>query len=399
MPVQRQISARVLAAARRFPVVSLTGPRQSGKTTLSRTLFPDLQYVTLEAPDVRSFAEEDPRGFLAGLASGAILDEFQRVPSLASYLQGVVDEDPSPGRFVLTGSENLAVTSAVGQSLAGRAAVLHLLPLTAAELRAFPSAPSGVWQTVFAGGYPAIYDRAIPPSEWLSSYIATYVERDVRQVRAIGDLGAFRRFLRLAAARTGTLMNATALGADAGVDHKTAAAWTSVLEGTWIAHRIPAWHRNIGKRLVKTPRFHFFDTGLVCALLGIQTPEQLAMHPLRGPIFETWVASELYKTWLNRRPGSPPLLHLSQNRRIEVDLLLEESPTTTLIEVKSGATVAGAWFASLDKATELVASAGAGTRSAVVYGGDEVQTRSRGELVPWSRVGELVGGGGDSSGA
>ena len=400
MPVPRNIEPRVRAAATQFPVVTITGPRQSGKTTLCRAVFADLPYATLESPDVREFASTDPRGFLAQYPDGAVLDEIQRVPELASYLQAIVDDDPTPGRFVLTGSENLALTHTVSQSLAGRSAVFHLLPLSASELRRFESAPHGLWATVFAGGYPAIHDRRIPPPEWLAAYTATYVERDVRHLHAIGNLAAFTRFLGLAAARTATIWNASSLGADAGIDHKTAGAWLSVLEASWLCVRVPAWHRNIGKRLVKSPKVHWLDSGLVCHLLGIRSAEQLEHHPLRGAIFESWLAAELMKAWQQRRVGAPPITHLSQNRRVEADLVIEDGATTTLIEAKSGATVAGAWFSQIEKAAELVreglvregqgAEPGMSTRSVVVYGGADPQRRELAEVVPWDRAESLV---------
>ena len=295
MLIDRDLAPNLVRAASQLPAMTLTGPRQSGKTTLCRALFPQHPYVTLEAPDVRAFAMEDPRAFLAQFPKGAVIDEVQRVPDLLSYLQGIIDADPAPGRWILTGSQNLSLLESVSQSLAGRTAVHHLLPLTRGEVGRFDRPPKSLEETLFAGGYPRIFDRNLDPVEWLRSYVATYLERDVRTISNVGDLATFQRFIELCAGRTAQLLNYSSLANDCAISQPSAKAWLSILEASFIASRLPAFHANLRKRIVKMPKLFFYDTGLVCWLLGIRTPEQLRSHPLRGPIFETWVVSEIVK--------------------------------------------------------------------------------------------------------
>ena len=383
--VPRIIRQKLVALARKFPVVTITGPRQSGKTTLCRTTFPRKRYVTLEAPDVREFASSDPRGFLQEHRAGAIFDEIQRVPALLSYLQGEVDERPVPGRFILTGSANFALLPAVSQSLAGRTALLQLLPLALPELRRFDHAPTTLTEVLWKGGYPAIFDRGLAPLDWFSSYVGTYLERDVRQLLNVGDLAAFQTFVRMCAGRTGQLLNLSALGADCGITHATARAWLSVLEASYIAHRLPALHANVTQRLVKAPKLHFYDAGLVCFLLGIRSGDELRGHPLRGAIFETWVVSEVLKARLNR--GLPACLAFFRDRKgTEVDLVVEAAGLLTAVEVKSGATIASDFFRNLDAFDRIAGADGTRTRRALIYGGDLSQRRSGTAVLPWSHV-------------
>lgn len=386
--VPRMIRRKLVALARRFPVVTVTGPRQSGKTTLCRATFPRKRYVTLEAPDVREFATSDPRGFLHELREGAILDEIQRAPALLSYLQGEVDERPLPGRFILTGSANFALMPGLSQSLAGRTAVLQLLPLAHPEVCKFPHPPIELMETLWAGGYPAVFERGIAPPDWFSSYVATYLERDVRQLLNVGDLAAFQTFVRVCAGRTGQLLNLSALGADCGITHVTAKAWLSVLEASFIVHRLPALHANVTARLVKAPKLHFYDTGLVCYLLGIRSAGELRGHPLRGAIFETWVVSEVLKARLNQ--GLPPSLSYYRDRKsLEIDLVLEAGGTMTAVEVKSGATIASDFFKSLDAFADHLGAERSPPRRVLVYGGDVSQRRNGTTVVPWSLLGRF----------
>ncbi len=382
--VQRDLAPRLLEAADRFAAVTLTGPRQSGKSTLCRTLFPEHPYANLEAPDVRDFALSDPRGFLAQYSDGAILDEVQRAPDLASYLQPIIDADPRPGRWVLTGSQNFALLESVSQSLAGRSAVLHLLPLTYAETQRFDRPPMSLDEAMFAGGYPAIFDRDIPPSTWLASYAATYLERDVRSIANVGDLTTFRRYVELCAGRTGQLANHSALASDAGVSQPTAKAWLSILETSFIAFRLPAWSGNIRKRLIKMPKLHFYDAGLACWLLGIRSPEQLRNHPLRGAIFETWVVSEVLKHRLNMGERGGLYFYRDQHG-VEADLLLETEAGLQIIEAKAGQTITGDLISPARRIAEVL-----GTRCqnppVVIYGGDAEQIRSDVKIVPWHEL-------------
>ena len=383
--IERNLTAALLKAATWYPVVAVTGPRQSGKTTLCRAAFPDKPWVSLEPLDVRAYATEDPRGFLAEYADGAILDEIQQAPQLLGYLQHAVDERPEPGRFVLTGSQQLALSDGVAQSLAGRVAVLRLLPMSFDELSRFEHPPNTLFEALWQGGYPRIYDRGIPPPRWLSDYLATYVQQDVRQLLNVGDLQAFETFLRLCAGRTAQEVNLSKLGADAGITHNTARSWLSVLEASFVMFRTPAWHANTRKQQIKAAKLHFVDTGLACHLLGIRSPEQVRSHPLRGPLFESWVASEVLKTRLHRGL-EPALYHYRQTRGLEVDLVVDAGARLIAAGTKSGATPASDWFAGLGELDEVLRGDGRAVDARVVYGGDTAQRRSRGRLIPWRSV-------------
>jgi hypothetical protein len=385
--IPRDASAALLALARRYPVVSLTGPRQSGKTTLCRAVFPAHPYVSLEPLDVRAFAREDPRGFLAQHQNGAIIDEVQRVPELLAYLQADVDERPDPGRFILTGSQELAIGATVAQSLAGRVGRLELHPCSWAELQRFTNAPSELFEVLWTGGYPRILDRSIPASQWLADYVSTYVQRDVRQLLNVTNLDAFTNFVRLCAGSTATTVHLTRLGADAGVSHPTVRAWLSVLEASYLIRQLPAWHPHPRKRVVRAAKLHLVDSGLCCYLLGIREPEQLRSHPLRGAIFESWVAMEVMKQGAHR--GAPyALSHYREEGGLEVDLVVGDLPAPLLTEVKSGATVASDFVDGVRAVAERLALRDANTRSAtrVVYGGTASQRRGETEIVPWNRV-------------
>lgn len=385
--IARTLRPKIEELARLFPVVTVTGPRQSGKTTLCRATFPQYRYISLEAPDIREFARADPRGFLEPLHGGAILDEVQRCPELLSYLQGEVDDDPRPGRFVLTGSANLALLAGVTQSLAGRTAVLNLHPCTYGELRSFPAPPAGLFRALWAGGYPAVYDRDLPPLEWYRAYIATYVERDARAILNIGDLVAFQMFLRLCAGRVGQLLNLSSLASDCGITHNTARAWLSVLDASFLSFRLPPYHVNMGKRLVKTAKLYFYDTGLVCALLGIQHPEQVREHPLRAALFENWVVAQVVTMRAHR--GLPPSSFFYRERNgLEVDIVVDVGDRMLAVECKSGLTVSADAFTRLDAMARRLEGS-AGTPSLVrhvVFGGDEAHSRSAGQVIPWRAV-------------
>jgi len=383
--IARDLAPRLTEAARRWPAITLTGPRQSGKTTLCRALFPRRPYETLEAPDVRAFAAEDPRAFLAEFPQGAILDEVQRAPHLLGYLQGIIDGDPAPGRWILTGSQNLSLLESVSQSLAGRTAVHNLLPLTRGETLRFSRHPETLEEVLLAGSYPRIFDRQLDAADWLRSYVATYVERDVRMVTNISDLVAFQRFLRLCAGRTAQLLNYSSLAGDCGISQPTAKAWLGVLETGFLVFRLPSFHANIRKRLVKMPKLHFYDTGLVCWLLGIRTPEQLRTHPLRGSIFETWVVSEITKHRANRGEANGLSFYRDRNGA-EVDLVIERSGGLTLVEAKSAATPSSSLFRGAERVRRHFRDVDP-PDVIVVYGGEERQERGAGMLVPWQEAG------------
>ena len=366
--------------AKGYPVLALIGPRQSGKTTLARAVFPSHPYVTLENPAQREFAHSDPQGFLNKYAEGAIIDEAQRCPELFSWLQGLVDQERRPAHFILTGSQQFGLMSGITQSLAGRVALLNLLPFSAGELRQAGLLPPSPDEAIFKGSYPPVYDRQLDPGIWYANYIQTYVERDVRQLINVRDLNQFQRFLRLCAGRTGQLLNLSALGDDAGLSHNTAREWISVLEASYIIHRLPPHHQNFNKRLVKTPKLYFHDTGLAAWLLGIESPAQVASHPLRGALFETWVVADYLKQRLNT--ARPSNLSFWRDRSgHEVDLLIEQDGRLQAIEVKSGATPAKDATRGLDQWRDMVGDQGG--PSILVYGGNEAQTRDEVDIVPW----------------
>ena len=388
--IDRDLSAPLTHWATKYPIVTLTGPRQSGKTTLCRTVFPDKPYASLEAPDLRAFAREDPRGFLADFPDGAVLDEIQRVPDLLSYLQGMVDADPRPGRFILTGSQHFGLSQGVSQSLAGRTAILHLLPPSHGELARFPNPPINLSAALHMGAYPRIHDQGIAPDRWLADYVATYLQRDVRMVLNVGDLDTFMVFLRLCAGSTAQELNLSRLGADAGVSHTTARAWLSVLETSFLVFRTPPWHANLRKRLVKAPKLHFFDTGLVCHLLGIQAPQQLQSHPSRGAIFETWVASELLKQ-RHHRGLVPTACHYREVAGVEVDIMLQDGPDQLMVAAKAGQTISGSFLTPmLETQARLEAHHGTPWDCALVYGGEQTQTRQGVRILPWHAIESLA---------
>ena len=385
MTVPRDLAPALTRAARSFPAITLTGPRQSGKSTLCRDLFPNHRYVSLEAVDVRAFAREDPRAFLAGFAHGAIIDEVQRAPDLLSYLQGVIDDSPTPGRWVLTGSQNLALLDSVSQSLAGRTAVHHLLPLSRGEALRFAGHPKTLEETLLTGGYPRILDRELDPAQWLGAYVTTYIERDVRSVANVGDLTTFQRFVELCAGRTAQLLNYSSLANDCGISQPTAKNWLSILETSYIVFRLPPFHPSVRKRLVKMPKLHFYDTGLACWLVGIRTPDQLRSHPLRGAIFESWVVSETYKHMMNRGDGPRGLSFYRTRDGTEVDLVLERQDGLTLLEAKAAATPSASLFDGPNRVRRQLEGRFP-CCAAVVYGGEDAQARSAGTLVPWAAL-------------
>jgi predicted AAA+ superfamily ATPase len=367
--VKRTMQPVIAALAKRYPVVTVTGPRQSGKTTLCRAVFPDKPYVNLESPDLRRFARLDPRGFLSQYPKGAILDEVQRTPELLSYLQTVVDERPRPGMFILTGSQQFEVMNSVG-----RTALLKLLPFSLEELHARQrSLP--VDRLILTGFYPRIHDRKLDPTQALGDYLETYVERDLRQIQAIKDLGLFDTFLRLCAGRVGQLLNLQSLGNDAGISHN----WISLLEASYIVHLLRPWHGNLAKRQVKSPKLYFYDVGLAAYLLGIESERHVSRHPLRGNLFENMVVSEALKFRFHRGKRSNLFFWRDAKGR-EIDLLLEQGADLVPVEVKAGATVNEDFFGSLRYLAQRLP--GRTRRGLLIYGGTERQERSDATVAP-----------------
>ena len=383
--IEREITPSLTRLFMQYPVVTVTGPRQSGKTTLCRAAFPHLAYLNLEAPDQRAFAESDPRGFLAQAGDGAILDEVQNVPDLLSYIQVEVDERDRNGLFVLTGSEQFRLSRAISQSLAGRTALLRLLPFSLAE-RARTGSSMAIDEVIFSGFYPRILDQGLDPRQALGDYFETYVERDVRRSNEIRNISGFRTFVRLCAGRVGQLVNVSSLGSDAGVSHTTAREWLTILEASYIVFRLQPYHANIRKRLTKAPKLYFYDVGLASYLIGIEDARQVTTHPLRGSLFENVVVIEALKHRLNRG-HQPNLWFFRDSSGLECDLLLEAGRGMAAIEAKSGSTVSGDFFTPLNKVAELVPNIVSRT---VVYGGTARQERSDGAAVPLADLGSVI---------
>jgi len=391
---KRALAGKLKQLSTQYPVVSVTGPRQSGKTTLTRLVFPDYRYVSLEDPEQREFASRDPKGFLGGFKGGVILDEAQRAPHLFSYIQTIVDLEGKAGRFILTGSQQFLMLSKVSQSLAGRIALLRLHPLSLSELSGTtPLAPDRILQPprtvppdvtldkiLFTGMYPRIHDRGLDAREWYGGYLRTYVERDVRDVLRIGDLSAFQNFVRLCAGRSGALLNLSSLAADCGITHPTARAWISVLEASSLITLLRPHFRNFSKRIIKTPKLYFLDCGLLCYLLRIRNEEDLASHPLRGSIFETFILSEMYKVFAHSGE-EPPLYFWRDQTGHEVDLIVDFGRNLIPVEIKSAKTVAPDFFNGLKYWMSLKGNA---TRDGIlVYGGEESQDREGIRVRAW----------------
>lgn len=364
-----------------YPVIAITGPRQSGKTTLARR-FSDKPYVNLEAPDQREYASADPRGFLARFPEGAVLDEIQNVPALFSYLQTVVDEGARPGSFILTGSQQFGLRDGIAQSLAGRVGLLELLPFSLGEI---PAGEFSLDEVLCRGAYPRVVAGGIPADVWLADYVNTYLERDVRRLLNVRNLSSFQRFLRMCAGRSGQLLNLSALAADCGITHNTAREWLSVLEAGYVVRLLPPYHRNFGKRLVKTPKLYFLDTGLAAWLMAIGNPPALSVSMFRGPLFETLVVTEVLKARLNRRQSANLYFWRDSNGH-EIDLLIETGDTLLPLECKAGETVATDWFPPLERFRQSAAL----DRSWIVYGGDAGQTRSHCEVIGWRQLPQLA---------
>ncbi len=385
--IKRTAHDTIMRLAKGFPVIAITGPRQSGKTTLARSAFPDKPYLTLEDPDTRLLAESDPRGLLSNYPDGLILDEVQRSPQIFSYLQNFVDAHLVPGKYILTGSQQFGLMSGITQSLAGRAGMIQLLPFAMDELERGNKLPESVNQLMSSGMYPPLYDRDLSPMDWFPAYINTYIERDVRQLINVRDLSAFQRFIRMCAARTGQLLNLSSLASDCGITHNTAAAWISVLEASYIVFLLRPHFNNYNKRMVKAPKLYFIDTGIAAWLLGIRTEEQLNFHAQRGALFENLVVTEFLKSRFNEGRQAD-IYFWRDSKGLEIDLLLEDGGNLTPVEIKSGQTVAADFMTSLRKWCEL---SGIPDRPALlVYGGTTSFVNGNISLVPWRNLAALA---------
>jgi hypothetical protein len=384
--IKRAITPHILRLAKKYPIITITGPRQSGKTTLARAAFPHKPYQTLEDPDTRRVAEKDPRQFLRQFPKGAVIDEVQRVPHLLSYIQTIVDESKQTGLFILTGSAQFELMHTITQSLAGRTALFRLLPFTVNELpRSFRSTMSAD-DYMYTGFYPRIYDKKINPTEALSFYINTYIERDVRILLNVRDLSKFETFVRLCATRAGQLINLSSLGNECGINHNTAAHWLSILEASYIVFKVHPHHQNFSKRLIKASKLYFYDTGLACYLLGIKSNQQLSAHPLRGAIFENFITAEIVKQLYNSVKDNN-LFFFRDNIGNEVDLILDHGSTVLPVEIKSGETFSSdmlkglAYYQKINK--HLTAS------PVLVYGGDKTFQYQSFRILSWHDINTL----------
>lgn len=377
--IERTLETKIIALAQKFQVITLTGPRQSGKTTLVRAAFPDLPYVSLEEPDIRQIVLTDPRGFLANYPAGAVLDEIQNTPDLFSYIQRIVDENRQI-LFILTGSSNFLLMEKISQTLAGRTAVLHLLPFSFAELK---TGEEPYERLIFKGSYPRIYDRDIAPTDFYPSYIQTYIERDVRLIKNISDINAFVQFTSLCAGRLGQVLNIASLASDAGISPNTAKAWLSILESSYILYRLQPYHVNFNKRLVKSPKLYFFDTGVACSLLSIRDESQVNLHYMKGALFENLIINEFIKRSFHRGENRQPYFWQDRGGK-EIDCLLVNGEVVTPVEIKSGKTMTTSYFDNLKYWRRLANLPQ--DQGYVVYGGEQSMQTSSGAFVSWRQL-------------
>jgi len=382
--IHRELSDKIIQLRQKFPVVTLTGPRQTGKTTLLKTIYSDLPYVSLEELDNRTFATSDPRGFLSNFQSGAFIDEIQHVPNLFSYIQGLVDSKDV--QFALSGSQNFQLIEGITQSLAGRTAILKLLPLTYQEILSSGVEFENFEEAVFKGAYPRIFDKNIEPIDFYPNYITAYIERDVRQIKNIENLALFSDFVKLCAGRIGQVLNIQTLANDAGISPNTAKSWLSVLEASYVIYTIKPHHNNFNKRITKSPKLYFYDTGLACSLLGLTTSNQLVSFYGKGNLFENYVMNEFLKIEFNA--GRKSNIYFWQNKtKKEIDILLDSGENIQPFEIKSSKTRNANLFENL-----LYWSKQAGISSidlTVVYGGDEDFKTSQGNFLSWRNISNL----------
>ncbi len=385
MIIKRDIVSSIFKYGMKYPVIAITGPRQSGKTTMLKSVFPDYEYVSLENPDIRNFAENDPNGFLNRYPAKIIFDEVQRVPSLFSYIQTKVDESGEMGQFILSGSQNFHLMKNITQSLAGRVAIFKLFPFDFQELQMAGLLPDDYLQILIKGFYPAIYDRDIPSKIFYSNYVQTYVQRDVSELIAIKDIRLFQNFLGLCATRAGQLLNLSSLANECGISQPTAKSWLSALENSYILFQLFPYHENFSKRIVKTPKLYFYDTGLLCYLLKISSVEQILTHPVKGNLFENMMISEYVKR-IHHKYNFQDVWFWRDSTGHEVDLIIQNGLQLNLVEIKASQTIMSDMFDGLNWLENL--SGKKDLLKTLVYGGNEHQSRSLGEVIPWKDFGK-----------
>ena len=380
--INRIIENKIRQLTDKFPVISVTGPRQSGKTTLIKSMFPNYRYESLEEPDTRLYAERDPRKFLES-SEKMIIDEIQRVPDLFSYIQTISDKANINGRFILSGSQSFLLNQHISQSLAGRVAIFNLMPLSLYELLDYGIHVDNYEKLIYQGFYPRLYDKEIAPGDFYPNYLQTYVEIDVRLLQNIHNLTHFIRFLKLCAGRTGQLLNLNSLSNDCGISSNTAKSWISVLEASYIIFLLHPHHRNFNKRLVKMPKLYFTDTGLASSLLEIHSENQLSSHYLRGALFENFILSEFLKTRFNS--GLRKNFYFwRDNKGSEIDCIIENNLKLTPVEIKSGNTFHKDFFRELNYWNKL--SGNSPENSFVIYGGDVSRNTNEGILLRWGDI-------------
>lgn len=376
MFVQRKILPHLQKMLEKFPVISLTGPRQSGKTTLLRHAFPSFKYFNLERPDHRQLIGEDPIGFLTTIGPGVIFDEAQNLPELFSYIQAVSDDRNIPGQYILSGSQSFLMNNQISQSLAGRVAVCHLLPFGLQEL----DNSSDVFQAIQNGFYPRLHEANITPADFYPSYLQTYIERDIRSLKAIGDLRTFTRFLGLCAGRLGQVLNVSSLANDAGIAVNTARSWLSLLESSFIVYLLQPFHKNFSKRIIKSPKLYFYDTGIACSLLRINSPDSIQTHYLYGALFENLVISEFLKQYYYQGMR-PPVYYWRESNGIEIDCIIEkDNQELTAIEIKAGHTFSTDYLKALNKFPDQTA------RKLLIYAGDQDSVLPAYSLLGWKNA-------------
>lgn len=385
--IRRDITDQIVKAAKFFKVIAILGPRQSGKTTLARTIFSNHNYVSFEDLDMRAKALEDPRLFFSDYSNeyGLILDEIQHAPHLLSYIQTIVDREKKNGFFVITGSQNILVNQAVTQTLAGRIALLTLFPLSINELAQANLLPEKIEEAAFKGSYPSVYAEEVSPEQTYKYYISSYIERDVRDIKNISSLTKFRHFLQLCAGRVGQIMNFESLGNDLGIDGTTVKAWISVLEASYGAFLLYPFYKNFGKRVIKSPKLFFVDTGIVCSLLNIRSGQELALHHMRGNILENYIISDLFKQYYNL-DRKPSLYFWREQQDREIDCILEEALFVKLIEIKAGKTVSKRYFEPFAHWKEI---ADVQNYNYIIYSGED-QTWPEATVLNWKSARNLV---------